>query len=137
MTGGVAGHAGLFSTANDLAKLYQMYLNNGTYGGERYINESTVKEFTRCQFCDHNNRRGIGWDKPDPGGDGGTACDCVSFLSFGHAGFTGCLVWCDPKSEMVYIFFSNRIYPSAENKRLVTQGQRAMVQEVFYSSIIN
>jgi beta-glucosidase-like glycosyl hydrolase/CubicO group peptidase (beta-lactamase class C family) len=137
MTGGVAGHAGLFSTANDLAKLYQMYLNNGTYGGERYLQESTVKEFTRCQFCNNGNRRGIGWDKPDPSGDGGTACDCVSYLSFGHAGFTGCLVWVDPKTELLYIFFSNRIHPSAENTKLVTQGQRAMVQEVFYGSIMN
>jgi beta-N-acetylhexosaminidase len=135
MAGGVAGHAGLFSTANDLAKLYQCYLNNGTYGGERYFKESTVKEFTRCQFCDHNNRRGIGWDKPDPNGDGGTACDCVSLMSFGHAGFTGCLVWVDPQTELVYIFFSNRIHPSAENTRLVSQGQRAMVQEVFYGAI--
>lgn len=138
MTGGVAGHAGLFSTANDLAKLYQMYLNYGTYGGERYLNESTVKEFTRCQFCSTTgNRRGIGWDKPDTNGDGGTACDCVSPESFGHAGFTGCLVWCDPKTEIVYVFFSNRIHPDAENKKLVSQGQRAMVQEVFYGSIMD
>lgn len=136
MVGGVAGHAGLFSTANDLAKLYQMYLNNGTYGGERYLQESTVKEFTRCQFCANGNRRGIGWDKPDTNGEGGTACDCVSYLSFGHAGFTGCLVWVDPKEELVYIFFSNRIHPSAENTKLVKQGQRAQVQEVFYSAMM-
>ncbi len=137
MAGGVAGHAGLFSTANDLAKLYQCYLNKGTYGGERYFKESTVDEFTRCQFCDHNNRRGIGWDKPDPSGDGGTACDCVTLASFGHAGFTGCLVWVDPKTDLLYVFFSNRIHPSAENTKLVSQGQRAMVQEVFYSAIVN
>lgn len=137
MAGGVAGHAGLFSTANDLAKLYQCYLNKGTYGGERYFKESTVEEFTRCQFCDHNNRRGIGWDKPDPGGDGGTACDCVTLASFGHAGFTGCLVWVDPKTDLLYVFFSNRVHPSAENTKLVSQGQRAMVQEVFYSAIVN
>ncbi len=136
MCGGVAGHAGLFSTANDLAKMYQMYLNNGTYGGERYFKESTVKEFTRCQFCANGNRRGIGWDKPDPNGDGGTACDCVSYASFGHAGFTGCLVWVDPQNEMVYIFFSNRIHPSAENKKLVNEGQRALVQQVFYEAIM-
>jgi CubicO group peptidase (beta-lactamase class C family) len=136
MVGGIAGHAGLFSTANDLAKLYQMYLNNGTYGGERYLQESTVKEFTRCQFCANGNRRGIGWDKPDTNGEGGTACDCVSYLSFGHAGFTGCLVWVDPKEELVYIFFSNRIHPSAENTKLVKQGQRAQVQEVFYSAMM-
>jgi len=137
MAGGVAGHAGLFSTANDLAKLYQCYLNKGTYGGERYFKESTVEEFTRCQFCDNHNRRGIGWDKPDPGGDGGTACDCVTLASFGHAGFTGCLIWVDPKTDLLYVFFSNRIHPSAENTKLVSQGQRAMVQEVFYSAIVN
>lgn len=137
MCGGVAGHAGLFSTANDLAKMYQMYLNNGEYGGERYFKESTVKEFTRCQFCASGNRRGIGWDKPDPNGDGGTACDCVSYLSFGHAGFTGCLVWVDPQNELLYIFFSNRIHPSAENTKLVSEGQRALVQQVFYYAIVN
>lgn len=137
MCGGVAGHAGLFSTANDLAKMYQMYLNNGEYGGERYFKESTVKEFTRCQFCASGNRRGIGWDKPDPNGDGGTACDCVSYLSFGHAGFTGCLVWVDPQNELLYIFFSNRIHPSAENTKLVSEGQRALVQQVFYDAIVN
>ncbi len=137
MVGGVAGHAGLFTTANDLAKLYQMFMNNGTYGGERYIKETTVKEFTRCQFCANGNRRGIGWDKPDPNGDGGTACDCVSLLSYGHAGFTGCLVWVDPKNELLYIFFSNRIHPSAENTKLVKEGQRALVQQVFYDAITN
>jgi beta-N-acetylhexosaminidase len=137
MVGGVAGHAGLFTTANDLAKLYQMFLNNGTYGGERYIKESTVKEFTRCQFCDNGNRRGIGWDKPNPNGDGGTACNTVSLASFGHAGFTGCLVWVDPKQELVYVFFSNRTYPDAENKKLITEGQRASVQQVFYDAIVN
>lgn len=137
MCGGVAGHAGLFSTANDLAKMYQMYLNNGEYGGERYFKESTVKEFTRCQFCASGNRRGIGWDKPDPNGDGGTACDCVSYLSFGHAGFTGCLVWVDPQNELLYIFFSNRIHPNAENKKLVSEGQRALVQQVFYDAMVN
>lgn len=135
LMGGVAGHAGLFANANDLAKLMQLYLNYGEYGGERYIKESTIREFIRCQFCANGNRRGIGFDKPSPNGEGGTACDCVSYASFGHAGFTGTLAWVDPEKELVYIFLSNRVYPSAENKKLIKEGQRALVQQVFYNAL--
>ncbi|MCX7744360.1 MAG: serine hydrolase [Flavobacteriales bacterium] len=135
LMGGVAGHAGLFANANDLAKLMQLYLNYGEYGGERYIKESTIREFIRCQFCANGNRRGVGFDKPSPNGEGGTACDCVSYASFGHAGFTGTLAWVDPEKELVYIFLSNRIHPNAENKKLIKEGQRALVQQVFYNAM--
>lgn len=135
LMGGVAGHAGLFANANDLAKLMQLYLNYGEYGGERFINESTIREFIRCQFCANGNRRGVGFDKPSPNGEGGTACDCVSYASFGHAGFTGTLAWVDPEKELVYIFLSNRIHPNAENKKLIKEGQRALVQQVFYNAM--
>lgn len=137
MAGGVAGHAGLFSTANDLGKIMQMYLNKGSYGGEEFFDSEIVDEFTKCRFCVNGNRRGIGWDKPTTNGEGGTACDCVSYLSFGHAGFTGCLVWADPQNELVYVFLSNRVHTNAENKKLITQGQRATIQSIFYDSIVN
>jgi len=137
MLGGVAGHAGLFSNANDLAKLMQMYLNGGTYGGKRYIDSLTVNEFSRCQFCEEtNNRRGAGFDKPQLEGSGPT-CGCLSMNSFGHTGFTGTLAWIDPDEDIVYIFLSNRVHPSAENTKLLTQSTRTKIQEIIYESIIN
>ena len=100
MLGGVGGHAGLFSNANDLAKLMQLYLNNGNYGGNQYIDASVVKEFTKCQFCKddapkngNENRRAAGFDKPAFHGNPGPTCDCISYASFGHSGFTGTYAW--------------------------------------------
>lgn len=135
LMGGVAGHAGLFSNATDLAKLLQLYLNWGEYAGERYVNASVVKEFAKCQFCANGNRRGIGFDRPTTNGSGGTACDCVSFLSFGHSGFTGTLAWVDPEYDLIYVFLSNRIHPDAENKKLIQSNLRAKVQSVFYGAM--
>ncbi len=136
MIGGVAGHAGLFSNANDLAKLMQMYLNSGSYGGKRYLDSITLKEFTRCQYCDDDNRRGVGFDKPQLEGSGPT-CDCVSPLSFGHTGFTGTIAWADPDEEIVYIFLSNRVHPNAENRKLLTLSTRTRIQKVIYNSIVD
>ncbi|MDA0309818.1 MAG: serine hydrolase [Bacteroidetes bacterium] len=136
MCGGVAGHAGLFSNTNDLAKLVQMFLNLGTYGGERFIQESTIKEFIKCQFCKDGNRRGVGFDKPSPNGNGGTACDCVSYLSFGHSGFTGTLVWADPQYNLIFIFLSNRVHPDAENKGIIKEEIRAKTQQIVYDAIM-
>ena len=110
MKGGVAGHAGLFGNASDLAILMQLLVNGGTYGGERYLSEEVVKEFTKCQFCAPNgsgNRRGLGWDKPVRGG-GGPTCECVSYASFGHTGFTGTMAWADPASRE-YILWAARV----------------------------
>ncbi len=136
MMGGVGGHAGLFSNANDLAILMQMFLNNGEYGGTRYISEETLKEFIKCQFCKDGNRRGIGFDKPEPDGNGGPTCDCVSYLSFGHTGFTGTMAWADPEQDIVYIFLSNRVYPDAENRKLLKMDVRTNIQQVIYDAII-
>jgi beta-glucosidase-like glycosyl hydrolase/CubicO group peptidase (beta-lactamase class C family) len=139
--GGVAGHAGLFSDAGDLAALLQMLLNGGTYGGARYLNDSTIATFTKCQFCANavpangDNRRGLGWDKPQPSGKPGPACDCVSYLSFGHTGFTGTQVWADPLDKTIYIFLSNRVCPSAVNKKLVELGIRTRIQEVVHNAV--
>ncbi|MBP7409488.1 MAG: serine hydrolase [Flavobacteriales bacterium] len=135
--GGVAGHAGLFGDANDLAILMQMLVNGGTYGGRRFLSESVVKDFTKCQFCAPNgagNRRGLGWDKPMRG-KGGPTCECVSYASFGHTGFTGTMAWADPDQEVVYIFLSNRIYPNANSNKLLEMGIRTQVQEVVHGAV--
>lgn len=139
MLGGVGGHAGVFSNANDLAKLMQMYLNFGTYGGERYIQEETMKEYTRCQFCDEEkeNRRAAGFDKPFLQGYGGPTCDGISQNSYGHTGFTGTMAWADPDEEIVYVFLSNRVYPDAENKKLLKMNIRTNIQQVIYNAIKN
>lgn len=136
LLGGVGGHAGLFSDANDLAKLMQMYLNKGEYGGERYLAESTLNTFTDCQFCDDGNRRAIGFDKPEPNPQKDSpCCTCVSLLSYGHTGFTGTMVWMDPQNQLLYVFLSNRVYPDAENKKLVQLGVRTKVQEAIYDAL--
>lgn len=134
MMGGVCGHAGIFSDANDLAIILQMLLNKGVYGGVRYLNEDVVKEFTKCQFC-KNNRRAIGFDKPSPPGEAGPTCDCVSMSSYGHQGFTGTQVWADPDNNTVYIFLSNRVYPDAENKKINSLGVRSNIQEAIYDAL--
>ncbi len=139
MMGGVGGHAGVFSDANDLAKLMQMYLNGGTYGGVRYIKDTTLREYTKCQFCyqGKDNRRGAGFDKPFLQGYGGPTCDGISQKSFGHTGFTGTMAWADPDKQIVYIFLSNRVYPNAENKKLLKMNIRTDIQQVIYDAIKN
>lgn len=134
MMGGVGGHAGLFSNSNDLAVMMQMLLNGGEYGGERYIQDSTVKYFTSSHFLSNNNRRGIGFDKPVRG-SGGPTCQCVSYDSYGHSGFTGTITWADPGEDVVYVFLSNRIYPDASNRKLISGGIRTRIQQVIYDAI--
>lgn len=136
MLGGVAGHAGLFSDASDLAVLMQMLLWKGEYGGRRYISKATVEEFTRVQFPLNHNRRGLGFDKPalDRNQEGPCSGD-ASPQSFGHSGFTGTFVWADPAEQLVYVFLSNRVYPDAENSKLVKLGIRTNIQQVIYSAI--
>lgn len=136
MQGNIGGHAGLFSNANDVAKLMQMYLQNGYYGGKRYISKETLEEFNTCTYCDQNVRRGVGFDKPQLEGSGPT-CGCVSMTSFGHSGFTGTYTWADPEKELVYVFLSNRTFPTMENRKLVTSGLRTDIQEAIYESIID
>lgn len=133
MLGGVAGHAGLFGNANDVAVMMQMLMNYGTYGGERYISEKTVKEYTACQFCE-TNRRGAGFDRPTFG-DVGPTCECVSALSFGHTGFTGITTWADPETGIVYVFLSNRSYPVGDNPKILKSGVRTKIQQAFYDAM--
>ncbi|PCJ92298.1 MAG: beta-N-acetylglucosaminidase [Flavobacteriaceae bacterium] len=136
MQGGVGGHAGLFSNANDVAKIMQMYLQEGYYGGERFLESRTVKKFNTCYFCDKNVRRGVGFDKPQLK-ESGPTCGCVSKKSFGHSGFTGTYTWADPDEEIVYVFLSNRTYPTASNTLLVKTGLRTRIQKAIYDAIIN
>lgn len=142
MLGGVGGHAGLFSNANDLAKIMQMYLHGGMYANEHYISSTTLSEYIDCQFCidDKKNdkpeiRRGAGFDKPTRDGSNGPTCNCVSYLSFGHTGFTGTMAWADPEKQVVYIFLSNRVHPDGENKKLLTLNIRTRIQEEIYKAI--
>ncbi len=136
MQGGVGGHAGLFSSANDVAKIMQMYLQGGFYGGERFLDERTVEKFNKCYFCDNDVRRGVGFDKPQIK-DKGPTCGCVSRKSFGHSGFTGTYTWADPEEGLIYVFLSNRTYPSATNTLLIRSGLRTRIQKAIYDSIIN
>ncbi|MDF4204150.1 glycoside hydrolase family 3 N-terminal domain-containing protein [Maribacter sp. SA7] len=136
MQAGVGGHAGLFSNANDIAKIMQMYLQDGYYGGTKFFDSRTVKKFNTCYFCDNNVRRGVGFDKPQLQHSGPT-CGCVSRKSFGHSGFTGTYTWADPEEEIVYVFLSNRTYPSASNTLLVKSGLRTRIQQAIYDSILN
>jgi len=136
MMGGVAGHAGLFSNANDVGILMQMFLNGGTYGGENYLDKKILNEFTQCQFENIGNRRGAGFDKPEPRQDKDSpVCRAVSLASYGHSGFTGTFAWSDPETNLVYIFLSNRIYPDAENKKLTTLNVRSRIHETIYQAI--
>jgi beta-N-acetylhexosaminidase len=134
MLGGVSGHAGLFSNANDVAKLMQMYLWKGFYGGERYFNPDVLDLFNTCYYCYKNVRRGVGFDKPQLGTSGPT-CGCVSMTSFGHSGFTGTFAWADPEAEIVYVFLSNRTFPDAENRKLIQTDLRSKIQEAIYEAI--
>ena len=131
MFGGVSGHAGLFSNSNDLAKMMQMYLNNGIYGDERYISDSTLIKFTQRQYLDGDNRRGAGFDKPSID-EGGPTSKNVPMVSFGHTGFTGTIAWADPQNDIIFIFLSNRIHPDMENKKLLTLNVRTNIMEQFY-----
>lgn len=136
MQGGIAGHAGLFSNALDIAKVMQMYLQNGSYGGKQFIKEKTLQLFNTCYFCKEGNRRGVGFDKPQLGTEGPT-CGCVSLTSFGHTGFTGTMTWADPDKEIVYVFLSNRTYPDANaSNKLSKENIRENIQKVIYESII-
>jgi len=138
--GGISGNAGLFSNANDIAKLMQMYLNGGEYGGKRYISEDVMKEFTKVQYPENDNRRGMGFDKPLFNNSSYSLASSypapgVSQESFGHSGFTGIFVWMDPEYDLLYIFMSNRVYPTRENKLIYKLNVRPSVHQVFYDEI--
>lgn len=132
--GGISGNAGLFSNANDLAKLYQMWLNLGTYGGERYLSKETTRLFTTTKSP--NSRRGLGFDKPDPRNNRSSPTAPQAPISvYGHTGFTGTSFWVDPDNNMIYIFLSNRVNPSRTHKKLMSLNIRPRIQSVIYNAM--
>jgi beta-N-acetylhexosaminidase len=136
MFGGVAGHAGLFSDAYDLAMLYQMLLDGGTFNGERYLKKETIDLFT--SYHSKNSRRGYGFDKPEK--DNAIRKEPYpSFLAspetYGHTGFTGTCVWVDPKNSLVYVFLSNRVYPTRSNNKLGQMSIRGKIQDAIYRAL--
>jgi len=132
LAGGVAGHAGLFSSANDLAILFQMMLNGGIYGGKQYFQPSTIDMFTSRQS--DISRRGLGFDRWDPDPANRYPSELASPQTYGHTGFTGTCVWVDPKSKLIYIFLSNRLYQQPANK-LSSLRVRPKIQDAIYQAI--
>jgi beta-N-acetylhexosaminidase len=134
MMGGVAGHAGLFASAEDVAAIFQMLLNKGTYGSKRYFKPATVDLFTA--YNSHLSHRGLGFDKPLPEDDnGGPAGDRCSAQAFGHQGYTGTCVWADPATGIVFVFLSNRVYPSGSNTKINKVNVRTVAQDYIYEAL--
>jgi len=138
MMNGVSSNAGLFGTTLDLAKLMQMYLWKGAYGGRQYISENTLELFTACHYCNEGNRRGLAFDKPviENKENGSTAVD-ASPHSFGHSGYTGTFTWADPDSGILFVFMSNRVYPTRLNRKLYELNVRPGMHQVVYDAIID
>ncbi len=132
MVGGVSGHAGLFASSNDLAILYQMILNKGSYGGKQYFKPATVDQFTARQS--EVSRRGLGFDRWDSDATKKYPSEFASPLTYGHTGYTGTCVWVDPKYNLVYIFLSNRVHPTVSTK-LLDLSIRPRIQDVVYKAI--
>ncbi|MEO0581468.1 MAG: serine hydrolase [Bacteroidota bacterium] len=130
MMGGISGNAGLFSNANDLAILGQMWLQGGDYGGERFLQDTTVEKFVRRQ----RGHRGYGFDKP-PRSIEYIIAPSAPLSSYGHTGFTGTCMWVDPENELVYVFLSNRIHPSVSNSRINEMQIRQRVHQVIYDAL--
>lgn len=139
LMGGISGNAGLFATAEDLARLMQMYMNYGVYGGNRYLSEATLREFTKVQYPENENHRGLGFDKPLLDNSELPVKEAYpapfsSAESFGHSGFTGTFVWADPKDQSVFIFLSNRVYPTRDHRNLYRLNIRTALHSVFYEA---
>ncbi len=138
MLNGVSCNAGLFGTAEDLAKLFQLYLDGGQFSGKTIIPKAAITEFTKCQFCEEGNRRGLGFDKPPIEYEVGQSyvAKAASPASFGHSGFTGTFVWADPEQELLVIFLSNRVYPTRENRKLYSMDIRPRIHQAAYDFLI-
>lgn len=137
--GGISGNAGLFGTINDAAKMMQMYLNYGKYGGDRFIAEATMRDWTSRHFEANGNRRGYGFDKPYLHNNSNNIYDAYpaplcSDESFGHTGYTGTFAWADPPNGILFLFFSNRVYPSRTNNKLTQLNLRILLQQAVYQA---
>ena len=123
LLGGFSGNAGLFANTHSLLPVLEMLLNGGEYQGQKFLENSTVETFTQIQFKENNNRRGLGFDKPMIEND--TLSYEDSYPSpladpsgYGHSGFTGTFFWVDPATELIYIFLSNRVYPTRDQQAI-------------------
>ena len=139
MMKGVSGNAGLFSNARDLAKVYQMMLNGGMYNGRRFLKPETIEELTKCQFCAEGNRRGMGFDKPlvEYDADRSSVAEAASPESFGHSGYTGTFVWADPKNDLLFVFLSNRVHPTRNNRLIYQLNVRPRIHTLVYDLLEN
>ena len=140
MLGGISGHAGLFSNANDLMKLMELYRRQGEYGGQQLISSEVLKEYARVQFPENNNRRGLGFDKPILNNSMVPPSDAypspgASPESFGHSGYTGTFVWVDPVADISYVFLCNRVYPTRKREELYNLNIRTSILQAIYDSI--
>ncbi len=135
MMDGVSANAGLFSTADDLAKLYQMLLNGGEYGGRRYLTREAVDTFTSYQYPAEGSHRGLGFDKPllEYDAISSSVAEAASPASFGHSGYTGTFVWADPEADLLYVFLSNRVHPSRDRRAIYTLNIRPRIHTLIYS----
>jgi len=140
MLGGISGNAGLFSTTIDLAKVFQMYLQKGYFGGKRFISEEIMNEFSRRQFPNSKNRRALGFDKPLIDNHKNKLKDAypavsASYNSFGHTGYTGTMAWADPNNGTLFIFMSNRVHPTRENLQLFNLNIRTAMHQSIYDCL--
>jgi CubicO group peptidase (beta-lactamase class C family) len=134
MMGGIAGHAGLFATAEDVAAIFLMLQKNGIYNGKRYFTNATVQKF--IAYNSYTSRRALGFDKPSQNRDDAGPCgERCSGYTFGHQGFTGTCAWADPENEIVFVFLSNRVHPNAENNAINKMSVRTVVQDYIYEAL--
>jgi len=131
---GVSGNAGLFGTANQINKLFQVLLNGGIYDSIQYLSPQTIDLFTTAQYPNNGNRRGIGFDKPLLIYDSikSSVAKNASFRSYGHTGYTGTLIWADPLNDMVFVFLSNRVYPNRKQRNIYKLNVRPTIHQLFY-----
>ncbi|MCP9766329.1 glycoside hydrolase [Lacihabitans sp. LS3-19] len=133
LLGGVSGHAGLFSTAWELGTLFQMNLNNGTYDGHQFFSPKTIELFSSSQST--ISHRGLGWNKPTK--NDASVSEYASSKTFGHTGFTGTVAWVDPENDLVFVFLANRVYPSADNTKIIKNKTRKRIHDLVYEAIVD
>ncbi len=133
---GNAGNAGLFSTAEELGDIYQMLLDKGMFHGTRYLSEKTVELFTSAYEIHGGKIRGLGFHTPKHPGNSSILPKEADHKTFGHQGFTGTVVWCDPDQHLVYVFLSNRVYPSCTPNKLSQSKIRLTAHEIIYKALL-
>ena len=134
LLGGISGHAGIFSSAYDLAAIMQLFLNNGSYNGVQVFQENLMKKYNHN--ISKTNHRGLGFDKLREGKDH-VASTKASWESFGHTGFTGTIAWADPAYDLIFVFLSNRTYPSADNKLISKLNVRTKIHDLIYEALVD